>query len=218
MNKVIFPLIFCSLTLFSCKKETETNQDDAHSIFVKDLAGDTSASMQNGAASFKNLYFSFQTNTAVAIEDAEKKSLKWDIAFTGPYNSEVYVNNGSNPNNPGFEGPGLGAVVVIEKPYNDVHEAPDDAAFQTANLSKIGWDAGNGKGWFYYSLDNHIMVPIRNRTFVLRTATGKYAKLELINAYRGNPPVVTDMFWPAPYFTFRYFVQEDGGRSLRTEH
>ncbi|MGV3765147.1 MAG: HmuY family protein [Chitinophagaceae bacterium] len=216
MNKKICLPFLLATVLFSCKKETVSNEQDAQSVFVRDLAGDTSASMQNGAASFKNLYYSFQTNTEVKISDTEKRSAKWDIAFTGPYNSEVYINNGTNPNNPGFEGPGLGAVVVIEKPYNDVTEAPADAVFETAALNKIGWDAGNGRGWFYYSLDNHIMVPVKNRTFVLRTATGKYAKLELINAYKGNPPVVTDLFWPAPYFTFRYFVQEDGGRDLRT--
>lgn len=216
MNKKICLPFLLATALFSCKKETVSGEQDAQSVFIKDLAGDTSASMQNGAASFKNLYFSFQTNAEVKISDTEKRSAKWDIAFTGPYNSEVYINNGTNPNNPGFEGPGLGAVVVIEKPYNDVTEAPADAVFETAALNKIGWEAGNGRGWFYYSLDNHIMVPVKNRTFVLRTATGKYAKLELINAYKGNPPVVTDLFWPAPYFTFRYFVQDDGGRDLRT--
>jgi hypothetical protein len=49
------------------------------------------------------------------------------------------------------------------------------------------------------------------------SAGGKYARLELINVYKGNPPVVTDLFWPAPYFTFRYFVQEDGSRNLQTK-
>ena len=94
--------------------------------------------------------------------------------------------------------------------------APSAAEFDAADMTKIGWDAGNGQGWFFYSLDNHIAVPIKNRTFVLRTAEGKYAKLELLNVYKGNPPIVTDLYWPAPYFTFRYFVQADGSGNLKT--
>jgi hypothetical protein len=204
--------------LFSCsKKDVGNDTADAHSITIKDLPGDTSASMvTGGSANFKNMYFSFSSGTTVAISDADKTTLKWDLAFTGPYNAEVYVNYGGYQYNPGYGGPGQGAIIVIDKPYDQVTTAPSAAEFDAATMSKIGWDGGSGTGWFFYSLDNHIAVPIKNRTFVLRTATGKFAKLELLNVYKGNPPVVTDLYWPAPYFTFRYFVQADGSSNLKT--
>ena len=52
----------------------------------------------------------------------------------------------------------------------------------------------------------------------IRTANGKYAKLELVSMYKGAPAVVTNLYWPAPYFTFRYYVQQDGSRNLATKN
>lgn len=198
--------IFIALLSAACSKNnTGPAPQHGQSTLVTDLPGDTSASMTGGNGSnFKNLYFSFSTNTAVVISGDNRKSLAWDLAFTGPYNSEVYVNSGGYSYNPGYGGPGKGAIIQIDKPYDQVTSAPSNEEFDASTVSKIGWDAGNGTGWFFYSLTNHIAVPIKNRTFVLRTAGGRFAKLELLNIYKGNPPVVTDLFWPAPYLTFRY--------------
>jgi len=206
-----------SLLLVSCTKSSNTPAvTDGKSITVTDLPGDTTSTMAGGGV-FTNQYFSFASNGKVSIADADKASLHWDLAFTGPYNSEVYVNSGGYLYNPGYGGPGKGAVIQQDTAYDQVVEAPSDAAFDASPVTKIGWDAGSGQGWFFYSLDNHIAVPIRNRTFVLRTAGGNYAKLELLNIYKGNPPVVTDLFWPAPYLSFRYYVQADGSHNLRTK-
>lgn len=204
----------CSCT----KKDNGTDAPDGVSVMIKDLPGDTAARMgTGGSTSFKTLYFNLDSGKAVTISDADKATAKWDLAFTGPYNSEVYVNSGSYGYNPGYGGPGKGAVIQIEKPYSEVKSAPSDADFNKSSLTKIGWESGSNGGWFFYSMDNHIAVPIKNRTFAIRTASGKYAKLEMLNVYKGNPPVVTDLYWPAPYITFRYFVQKDGGTSLSTQ-
>jgi hypothetical protein len=210
--------VIACLILLSCSKENnQPDSADTLSTVITDLVGDTSASMSaGGSASFQNLYFSFSSGSTVTISDSQKASTRWDLAFTGPYNSEVYVNNGAYQYNPGYGGPGQGAVIQIDKPYDQVTTAASAAEFTASTVTKIGWDAGNGSGWFFYSLDNHISVPIKNRTFVLRTAAGKYAKLELLNVYKGNPAVVTDLYWPAPYFTFRYYVQQDGSNNLKT--
>lgn len=205
--------LFCA-----CKKNNDgPSVQDGVSLLVKDLPGDTSATMSGGgSSSFKTLYFSFADSGRIDISEADKKTTKWDLAFTGPYNSEVYINDKNYQYNPGYGGTGMGAVIQVDKPYNDVTNAPGDEVFSNTSLNKIGWESGSSGGWFFYSLDNHIAVPIKNRTFVLRTATGKYAKLELLNIYKGNPPVVTDLYWPSPYLTFRYFVQQDGSRNLKT--
>jgi len=213
-------IVACLVMLLasSCSKEdNKPDSTDRLSTVITDLVGDTTASMsEGGSASFQNLYFNFSTHSAVTISDADKATTKWDLAFTGPYNSEVYVNYGGYQYNPGYGGPGQGAVIQIDKPYDQVTTAPSAAEFSASAVTKIGWDSGNGNGWFFYSLDNHISVPVKNRTFVLRTADGKYAKLELLNVYKGNPAVVTDLYWPAPYLTFRYYVQQDGSNNLRT--
>ena len=214
--------------LSSCKKdEVKPSLEDGKSTVIYDLAGDTGASMGDGTDGkeqrpFKIFLFRFRDQKQIWIRNASDstqylKTLDWDIAFTGPYNSEVYVNKGSYEFNPGYEGPATSAVVKIDKPYAQVDTAPANEEFAQSDINKIGWAGDNEQpGWFFYSLNTHIMVPIKNRTYVIHLPDGKYAKLELINAYQGNPPSVTDLNWPAPYFTFRYYVQNDGSKNLST--
>ncbi|ATL49922.1 hypothetical protein COR50_16620 [Chitinophaga caeni] len=226
--RMFFYTMMLSIGFAACSKsETKDLKEDGTSTVIYDLPGDTTASLgddTNGKEQrpFYTILFSFKTQQVRWVKTAADsasylKNLDWDIAFSKEYNSYVVVNNGAIAGTPGYGGPGLGKILIIEKPYDQVLEAPSGDQFENQGIAGVGWDSGNGYGWFFYSLDNHICVPIKNRTFVLKTATGKYAKLELLNVYKGNPPVVTDLFWPAPYFTFRYFVQEDGSRDLKTQ-
>lgn len=219
------------LFLASCNKEDDDitpTYEDGRSTVVYDLAGDTDASMSDGVDGkekrpFYVFLYRFSDKRQIWIRNAADsarylKTDEWDIAFTGPYNSEVYVNNGDDEFNPGFGGPVTNtAVVKYDQPYNSISEAPPDDVFNQSEIAKVGWASGaNSAGWFGYSLTTHLVVPIKNRIYVLRLPNGKYAKLELINVYKGNPPTVTDLNWPAPYFTFRYFVQQDGTKNLST--
>jgi hypothetical protein len=146
------------------------------------------------------------------------KTKDWDIAFTGPYNSEIYVNNADDESNPGYGGDATNtAVILVQKAYQSVVSAPSDAEFDNSQAGKIGWAASSSSnGWFQYSANTHIMQALPNRTYAIRLPDGKYAKLQLVNAYKGNPPSVTNMNWPAPYYTFRYYVQQDGSKDLNT--
>ena len=211
-----------------CKKGNDEILPDGTSTYVKDLEGDILASMtETPGKEVRNFYpliFSLTDGSAHLLKnqaerDAYFKTNKWDLAFTGPYNSEVFLNNGNDQFNPGYQGPVTNtAVVMIDQAYDSVNNAPDDASFNNSEVTKIGWaSSSSSAGWFFYSLNNHICVPIKNRTYVLRLPNGKYAKLEMQNIYKGNPAVVTDLFWPAPYISFRYYVQQDGSRNLRTK-
>lgn len=222
-------LLLVVMFSLSCKKETtEVTLEDGKSTVIYDLAGDTGASMGDGVDGkekrpFFPFLFRFSDKQQIWVKTAADsaaflQTTDWDICFSGVYNSLVSCNGGSLVSNPGFGGPGKSTgIVMIDKPYNLVTLAPADEEFTTAGYSGTGWDSGNGFGWFFYSLNNHIAIPIKNRTFVLRTAKGLFAKLEIINVYQGNPPTVTDLNWPAPYYTFRYYVQADGSRNLSTQ-
>lgn len=217
-----------AVVMVSCSKEDAAPQvQDGRSTLVYDMPGDTLASMGDDVEGkehrpFYTVTFRF-SDKATRIIKTEADSLQylkntdWDIAFSREYNSFVVVNNGQIAGTPGYGGPGVGQMLIVEKPYDEVSTAPADDEFTNNGIAGAGWDNGNGLGWYFYSLSNHICVPVKNRTFIVRTATGKYAKLELLNIYKGNPPVVTDLFWPAPYLSFRYFVQEDGSRNLQTK-
>lgn len=219
-------LLAAIITLAACTKDNVVpSKEDGVSVVVYDLACDTLASMGDTDGKekrpFYTVLFSMSTKQHRFIKNAADsaqylKKTDWDIAFSKEYNSYVVV-NGQFAGTPGYGGPGKGVMVAVDKPYDQVTEAPSDEVFNASGNSGAGWDNGSGYGWFFYSLQNHICVPIKNRTFVLRTATGNYAKLELLNIYKGNPAVVTDLFWPAPYLTFRYFVQTDGSRNLKTK-
>lgn len=221
-------LAFIVLLAMACKKDdnnvTKLNYEDGVSTVIYDLAGDTEASVADGVEGkekrpFRSFYFKLSTKLqSWDSSHTFKQSNNWDLAFTDIYNALVYVNNGS-AEGPGKGGSGKGMIIAVDSPYSKVTTAPEEAAFEKANLRFAGWDGypqPYNTGWYFYSLNTHLAIPIKNRTFIIRTADGKYGKLELINVYQGNPPAVTDLFWPAPYFTFRYFIQEDGSHNLKT--
>jgi hypothetical protein len=230
-KSLILVFTFAVMSFTSCssnEEDTSASLTDGKSTVVTDLAGDTGASMGSGTdgkeqRSFHTFLFRFSDQKQIWLHTKADslqymKTTDWDIAFTGPYNSEVFVNNSKYQYNPGYGGPVENtAVILLQQAYKNVTQAPSDADFNTSEITKIGWSSSESSaGWFYYSLSSHIMQAIPDRTYAIRLPNGKYAKLQLVNAYKGNPPAVTDLNWPAPYFTFRYFVQNDGTKNLST--
>jgi hypothetical protein len=218
------------LTVVSCGKDKDytIGLEDGKSTLIKDLAGDTDAAMGEGTEGkeqrpFFIFLFRFKDQKQIWVKtkaDSAQwlKTKDWDIAFTGPYNSEIYVNNSQHEYNPGYGGQANNtAVVLLRQAYQSVTVAPSDEEFNKSEVNKIGWAATDGSdGWFRYSLSTHIMQALPNRTYAIRLPDGKYAKLQLINAYKGNPAAVTNLNWPAPYYTFKYYVQQDGSKDLNT--
>ncbi|WP_270090567.1 HmuY family protein [Sphingobacterium sp. SYP-B4668] len=219
-------------SMLSCSKNSDDPRpslEDGQSTVIYDLPGDIEASMGEGVdgknkRDFYTFLYRFKDKRQIWIKTKADslqwlKSKDWDLAFTGPYNSEVYVNNASDRFNPGYDGAATNvAVVLLKQSYERINIAPSDTDFDNSEVSKIGWASSeNSNGWFRYSLNTHIMQALPDRTYAIRLPDGKYAKLQLINAYKGNPPAVTNLNWPAPYYTFRYFVQQDGGKNLSTQ-
>lgn len=226
-GKLITGIAVCAVLLSACTKSDDEVLADL-SIQITDMPGDTLASMGNESGKevrgFYTLLFNLRGKKQIWIKTTSDSANYlatglWDLAFTGPYNSEIFLNNSKWMYNPGYKGPAANtAVVMVDKAYDLVNEAPTDQEFDTSDIVKIGWASGAASpGWFFYSLSNHICVPIKNRTYLLRLSDGKFAKLEIQNIYKGNPPVVTDLFWPAPYISFRYFIQENGSRNLKSK-
>lgn len=196
------------------KEEVKPVLADGRSTVVADLPGDVSNTVGSGKP-FAPFYFSLSINAKV--DTTQKKTANWDIAFAKEYNSYISINNGINESSFGSGGPGKGALIAVNQSYDKLTTAPSDEEFKKNGITSAGWDSGNGNGWYFYDLKTHIAIPVKNRTYVLRTADGKFAKLELVSMYKGAPIVVTDLTWPAPYFTFRYYVQQDGSRNLSTK-
>ncbi|HRE51651.1 MAG TPA: HmuY family protein [Flavitalea sp.] len=153
------------------------------------------------------------------------KTDEWDIAFTGDMNSTVFLNNGRSK-----YGPATGSPVTISSlwpydyGYDFMNEAPDDDFFDNkpADEMQIGYASEFGPGvnsWYEFG-STFIAKPFPYKGYYLRLeqkdGSFLYGKLQLISMYKGAPEVLTDRNWPSPYLTFRYFIQKDGSRNLRT--
>jgi hypothetical protein len=180
---------------------------DSRNIYhVSNLPGD--ATSGGGTP----IYYSLVTHDVV--DSSKRLTDEWDISFANIYNSFVTANNHLKSTPPGPEGTGNAALVLVKKSFDQVTEAPSDGEFE-ASESYAAWDGfpASHIGWYNYELDTHIMRAIAGRTIVIRTAKGKYAKLEMISLYKDNPenPMATS---PRPYIYCRYWIQEDGSRNL----
>ncbi|MBE8719969.1 HmuY family protein [Sphingobacterium pedocola] len=227
LNKLFaFTLV---ILLTNCAKEEATpSLEDGKSTVIYDLAGDTKASIAEGIdGKEKRPFYTFLYNLELKKQiwirtkaDSLKwfKTGEWDLAFTGNYNGDIQINNKKYTGTPGYDGiVDNTSIILIHQSYESLSTAPSDSEFDNSTIHTIGWATDGGSpGWYSYDMTTHIMKTYPNRTYLLRLADGKFAKLQIISIYKGNPPAVSDLYWPAPYLTFRYFVQQDGSKNLKT--
>lgn len=121
----------------------------------------------------------------------------WDLAFN---RFNVIVNGG-----PGFAGQG-GALDLGPVPLDSVGELPVEGY----GVTEAGRDSVNAvlERWYAYSFTSHLLTPL-DRTFAIRTADGRYARLRFLSYYcpGARPGCVT----------FEYVYHGDGGRSLASD-
>lgn len=134
-------------------------------------------------------YFDF--SRGAVVDDPE--GTNWDLAFR---RHSIIVNGG-----PGFTG--RGGVLETTVPFDSLTTAPADG--YVAN--RVRGDTVNTvtEDWYEYSWMSHILRP-KPTTYVVRTADGNYAKLELLSYYCLGAI--------AGCVTFRYVYQGDGTNGL----
>jgi heme-binding HmuY-like protein len=135
-------------------------------------------------------YFSFRLGSV--LEDAGPR--EWDLAFR---RYQIIANGGAEfPGRAGIAD--LGTVA-----FAGVTMAPENGY----QLTTGGPDPRNPAiaGWYEYGYFSHVLSP-KPHVWAVRTADGRYAKLELVSYYcpRSQPGCVT----------FRYVYQGDGSRTL----
>ncbi len=135
-------------------------------------------------------YFSFSLGTVVE----DPRPFDWDIAFR---RFQVMVNGG-----PGFPGMG-GAIDLGEVDFDQVLAVPREGYLVTPAGSDSTHPALHR--WYRYSFLSHLLSP-KPHVFALRTADGRYAKVEFLGYY--CPGAVPGCV------TFRYVYQGGGGASL----
>lgn len=135
-------------------------------------------------------YFAFHLGSAIDHPGPRE----WDLAFR---RYEIIANGGRE-----FTGAG-GLADLGEVAFAEVTTVPQNG-YQT---TEGGADPRNPAitRWYSYGYFSHVLSPKR-RVWAVRTADGRYAKLELVSYYcpRSQPGCVT----------FRYVYQGDGSRNV----
>ncbi|SEL32113.1 HmuY family protein [Parapedobacter koreensis] len=143
------------------------------------------------------VFFSLSTGTAV-----QESATTWDIKFNS---SNFSFGNGA-------EGQ------VIEGIFENYVVAPA-SGYSADDLAGIGslytytGQAASGA--------QHAVLPTPGRILVVKTHDNKYAKIELISYYVGNPDTNSEAFInletrpQSRVYTFNYVVQPDGSTNLK---
>ncbi|MEY4812080.1 MAG: hypothetical protein RLZZ462_953 [Bacteroidota bacterium] len=201
-----------SIALVACTKDEETIVVPVSAITVKDLAADTVTGLGldgRPKSAGTTTYYSLVDNKEVASTDAA--STKWDIAFSS---TKILINGGTS-------GPGIGGAFVYVGLFDALKTIPADSNFATdnANAAAFAIPLGSGKAWYTYDGLTTLVSPIAGRVLVIRTATGKFAKIEIISYYKGGVTLpasasVNDKLFKQRYYTFRYAYQPNGSKTF----
>ncbi|MBE9583503.1 HmuY family protein [Mucilaginibacter sp. JRF] len=131
------------------------------------------------------VYFSIDKGTVVT--GADTASANWDIAIQ---RTNILVNSGTS-------GKGITTAQLLkDTSFDKVTAAPADGYIEDSAEAKAV-PPGTGKGWYLYDMTNHTINPAPGRVIVVKTASGKYAKVEILSYYKngdGDPS----------HYTFRY--------------
>ena len=209
--KKITLIAIASISMFACTKNQDTIVAPLTATIVKDLAADTVLGIASNGMPYsagKYTFYSLEKNAIVPNTDSA--STKWDIAFVS---TKILINGGTS-------GTGMGGAFVYTGLFDDLKTIPTDSVFKTDNApATYAIPYGSGKGWYTYDQATSLITPLAGRVLVIKTASGKYAKLEIINYYKGGVtlPVTAsdaDKLNKQRYYTFRFIFQSNGTKTF----
>ena len=196
-------LIAAGLSLSAC------SEDDDPAVVQPDLEVQEIKDINTNKAENDGHFVFFNLADGKVVPFTDSASTKWDIAFS---NTSIILNGGLN-------GPGNAAGQLIDGIFGELTEAPESGYKEDAE-----GEPGISKDWYHYTAMEepmHAILPVAGKILVIKTAGGKYAKIEIISYYKGNPDTSTQEFAdyinrvPSGYYTFRYVYQPDGSRKLQ---
>jgi hypothetical protein len=214
MKKAIWKslvVVMTSVFLFSCSKSTTTVVAPLSATTVNDLPADTIVGITPQGQPFgtgKFTFYSLEKNTIIANSDSA--TTKWDLAFNG---TKILTNSGNS-------GSGLGGAFIQIGLFEELKTISSDSVFKTDNgPSSYAVTFGSGRGWYTYDPIKNLVTPLAGRVLVIRTASGKYAKVEIIAYYKGGATLAAtapdaEKISKQRYYTFRYIFQPNGTRNF----
>ena len=220
-NISILGIIASTVFLFSCKKEEtvtiDKTNDGTFKVFtegkittVQNLMADTIIGLNGMGIPYgtgKFTFFSLENQSLVSNTDSATN--KWDIAFRG---TTILTNAGTS-------GPGNGGAFVQVGTFDALTSISNDSTFRVDAAPVYAIPTGSGKGWYNYDGPNNLVTPLPGRIMVIRTANGKYAKLEIQSYYKKavTPSASAsddEKLHNQRYYNFRFTYQADGSKNF----
>jgi hypothetical protein len=218
MKKISFVLSLGVLVFaYSCKKDEPTPNPTPTSLAidtVRNLVADSVTSFTpnpQGPPSIRSTneytFFNLRTNSRISVTDSN--STNWDIAFK---RTTILINGGTS-------GPGQGRAYVFNGLFSELNSVYTDS-LRVDTIGRLAIPTGSGNGWYVSAPPPaNLITPIPGKVLVIKTADGKYAKLEILNYYKGGvtpPNNASDSvkIYDARYYTFRYSIQRNGSTNF----
>ena len=196
---IVCLLILTASGLQSCKKDDQTTPEpEVTTAQVSNLVSDPALTGDHYA------FYSLEKNDSIPYSDSATSN--WDIAFRS---TTIIINGGTSG------GAGGGAYVQRAVSFDNFATVPADSVFRTDDGATPAFaiPTGSGNGWYNYDFTTNVISPIPGNILVIRTASGKYAKVEILSYYQGAPATPTSEDVPR-YYTFRYVYQPNGSKNF----
>lgn len=198
--------------LTACEKNSSDVEQPLTIVTVANLAADTTTGFSpTGRPIGANAYTYVSLREGRIITGADTLTNKWDIAFKQFY---IKVNGGTSAT-----GGGNAAAFIANssfEAYTQIVEA--DTEFKQDNGATYALNPAPGV-WYTYSPSTFLALPIPGKIFVIRTADGRYAKLEVTSFYRNGvtPDVTASPVQKALaqfFYQFRYTFQPNSTKKF----
>lgn len=187
------------LAVTACDKTETMDKQPVRTETVRNLTADPITGVGadgRPASAGKYTFYSFKDGI---LTTADSASTRWDLGFKG---TTILTNGGAS-------GPGQGGAVVLNGIFDEIKSLPSSATVVQDQKAALAIPTGSGKGWYSYNPQTNLITPIAGKVIVVRTADGKYAKMEILSYYK-DAPAAPSQTSESRYFTFRYVYQPDG--------
>lgn len=195
-RKTLFILLtLLSFSFYSCDDTSNSGPAIVDGQIATDIPANpktlkefTDTDIQTSAEGGAKTYYDFDTGKIIT----DSTSAEWDVAFSG---TTILANSENG-----------GGILKLTTPYSDVDEAPTSGYVDSnSDWYTYTGEAPNGP--------KHAILANEDETLVIKTATGRYVKVQILSYYKGNPDTSTDEFAnlrtrPADkHYTFTFKIQ-----------
>jgi hypothetical protein len=158
-------LFFSALTASAIILTTACSKDDDIIVNAPTITTKIDSINVNFSNTAAFVFFSLKNGSVIANTDSA--TTKWDFAMR---RTTFLVNSASS-------GPGNAGAILQDALYNAVTAAPATGYAVDTSASARAIKDGS---WYNYNPTTRIFTPKAGKTFIFRTAEGKFAKMELL--------------------------------------